>query len=132
MYSGRYSRGLCYYCDSAFSWVNNAMFIESGVETENLERAEEAILAQLTAMQRGEVTEEELQYAKLYMRNSLRSVRDTLHRVEGWYLGRAFDQPDLSPERAADILMGYTVEDVVRAANRLEPAVVYKLKGGTE
>ena len=128
----REKQGLCYYCDSAFSWVNNAMFIESGVETENLERAEEAILAQLTAMQKGEVTEEELQYAKLYMRNSLRSVRDTLHRVEGWYVGRAFDQPDLSPERAADILMGYTVEDVVRAANRLEPAVIYKLKGGTE
>ncbi len=123
----REKQGLCYYCDSAFSWVNNAMFIESGVETENLERAEEAILAQLTAMQRGE-----LQYAKLYMCNSLRSVRDTLHRVEGWYLGRAFDQPDLSPEGAADILMGYTVEDVVRAANRLEPAVVYKLKGGAE
>ncbi len=128
----REKQGLCYYCDSTFSWVNNALFIESGVETENLERTEEAILAQITALQRGEVTKEELEYAKLYMRNSLRSVRDTLHRVEGWYLGRAFDQPDLSPERAADLLMEYTVEDVVEAANRLEPAVIYKLKGGGE
>lgn len=128
----REKQGLCYYCDSAFSWVNNALFIESGVETENLDRAEEAILAQLTAMQKGEVTEDELQYAKLYMRNGLRSVRDTLHRVEGWYLSRAFDQPDLSPEQAADILMEYTVDDVVQAANRLQPAVVYKLKGGGE
>lgn len=126
----REKQSLCYYCDSAFSWVNNALFIESGVETENLERAEEAILAQVSAMQKGEVTEDELRFAKLYMRNSLRSVRDTLHRVEGWYLGRAFDQPDLSPEDAADILMKYTVDDVVRAANRLEPAVIYKLKGG--
>lgn len=126
----REKQSLCYYCDSAFSWVNNAMFIESGVETENLERAEEAILAQVSAMQKGEVTGDELRFAKLYMRNSLRSVRDTLHRVEGWYLGRAFDQPDLSPEDAADILMKYTVDDVVRAANRLEPAVIYKLKGG--
>lgn len=128
----REKQSLCYYCDSAFSWVNNALFIESGVETENLERAEEAILDQLGAMQRGEVTGDELEYAKLYMCNNLRSVRDSLHRVEGWYLGRAFDQPDLSPERAADILTGYTVEDVVRAANRLEPAVIYKLKGGAE
>ncbi len=47
-------------------------------------------------------------------------------------MGRAFDQPDLSPERAADLLMEYTVEDVVEAANRLEPAVIYKLKGGGE
>lgn len=126
----REKQSLCYYCDSAFSWVNNALFIESGVETENLDRAEEAIMEQLAALQRGEVTEDELQYAKLYMCNGLRSVRDSLHRIEGWYLSRAFDQPDLSPERATEILMEYTVDDVVEAANRLEPAVIYKLKGG--
>ena len=128
----RERQGLCYYCDSAFSWVNNALFIESGVETENLDRAEGAIMDQLGALQRGEVTEDELRHAKLYMKNGLRSVRDTLHRVEGWYLSRAFDQPDLSPEAAADMLDKYTVEDVVQAANRLEPAVIYKLKGGGE
>lgn len=128
----REKRSLCYYCDSAFSWVNNALFIESGVETENLDLAEEAILEQLDAMQNGDVTEDELQYAKLYMCNGLRSMKDTLHRVEGWYLSRAFDQPDLSPEQAADALMGYTVDDVVQAANRLKPAVIYKLKGGAE
>lgn len=128
----REKQSLCYYCDSAFSWVNNAMFIESGVETDSLDRAEEAILAQLTAMQKGEVSEDELKYAKLYMCNHLRAVKDSLHRVESWYMSRAFDQPDMSPEQAAGILTEYTVDDVVQAANRLQPAVVYKLKGGGE
>ncbi len=128
----REKQSLCYYCDSAFSWVNNAMFIESGVETDNLDRAEEAILAQITAMQKGEVSEDELKYAKLYMCNHLRAVEDSLHRVESWYMSRAFDQPDMSPEQAAGILTEYTVDDVVQAANRLQPAVVYKLKGGGE
>ena len=128
----REKQSLCYYCDSAFSWVNNAMFIESGVETDNLDRAEEAILAQLTAMQKGEVSEDELKYAKRYMCNHLRAVKDSLHRVESWYMSRAFDQPDMSPEQAAGILTEYTVDDVVQAANRLQPAVVYKLKGGGE
>lgn len=128
----REKQSLCYYCDSAFSWVNNALFIESGVETENLDRAEEAILGQLAALQRGEVTKEELEYAKLYMCNSLRAVKDSLHRVESWYMSRAFDRSEMSPGQAADILMKYTVDDVVEAANRLRPAVVYKLKGGGE
>lgn len=128
----REKQSLCYYCDSGFSWANRALFIESGVETENLDRAEEAILDQLHAMQRGEVTEDELRFAKLYMCNSLRSVKDSLHRVEGWYLSRTFDQPDQSPEQAAEILMKYTVDDVVQAANRLRPAVTYRLKGGED
>ena len=33
-------------------------------------------------------------------------------------------------EQAAELLMSYTVEDVVAAASRLEPAVVYRLTGG--
>ena len=45
-------------------------------------------------------------------------------------MGRAFDGGDLTPEQAAERLMAYTVDDVVEAANRLRPAVVYKLKGG--
>lgn len=128
----REKESLCYYCDSAFSWTNGALFIESGVETENLERTEEAVTEQLSAIQRGEITKEELLHAKLYLCNSLRSVRDSLHRVESWYLGRAFDVPGQPPQQAADILMKYTAEDVARAAERLHPAVVYTLKGKGE
>ena len=126
----REKEGLCYYCDSAFSWTNGALFIESGVDTENLEYAEEAITKQLRAVQRGEITPEELLHAKLYLRNSLCSVRDSLHRVEGWYLGRAFDIAGQSPQQAAELLMSYRADDVAEAANRLCPAVTYTLKGG--
>lgn len=126
----REEQGLCYYCDSAFSWVDGALFIESGVETENLDYVQETVSEQLEALQKGELTQDELRYAKLYLCNALRSVRDSLHGVEGWYLGRAFDGGELTPEQAAERLMAYTVDDVVEAANRLRPAVVYKLKGG--
>ncbi len=126
----REKQSLCYYCDSAFSWSNGALFIESGVETAQLDQAEDAILQQLAALQKGEVSEDELRYAKLYLCNSLYSIKDSLHRVENWYLGRAFDEDGLSPAQAAEQLMSYTVEDVVQAASRLHPAVVYALKGG--
>lgn len=125
----REKQGLCYYCDSAFSWVNSALFIESGVETADLEPAEEAILEQVAALQRGEITPDELRYAQLYLCNSLRAVEDSLHRVESWYLGRTFDQDGLSPGEAINQVMRYTIEDVAAAANRLKPAVVYKLRG---
>lgn len=126
----REKQSLCYYCNSMYTWAGGAMFIESGVETARLEQAEQAIMEQVAAMQRGEITQEELRHTQLYLCNSLRAVGDSLHRVEDWYLGRTFDEEGLSPAWAVDRLMQYTVNDVVEAANRLQPAVVYTLKGG--
>ena len=126
----REKESLCYYCSSGFSWSSCSLTIDSGVDTVNMDRTEEAIFQQIEAMQRGEVTEEELLYAKLALKNSMGSLQDSLHSVENWYLGRTFDLPGQTPEQAAELLMSYTVEDVVEAARRLEPAVVYRLKGG--
>ena len=78
----REKMSLCYYCSTGMGAGNRAMFIESGVETANLERAEEAICQQLAALQQGELTEEELLSAKLALVNSQRSVTDSLAAVE--------------------------------------------------
>ncbi|MGI6255204.1 MAG: EF-P 5-aminopentanol modification-associated protein YfmF [Acutalibacter sp.] len=126
----REKMGLCYYCSSSMASNSRAMFIESGVETDNLQRAEEAILEQLNALQRGEVTEEELLSAKLALKNSLRSARDSLTAMESAYLGQVFSGHVLSPEESAEKLMTYTGEQVAEAARRLRLAAVYTLKGG--
>lgn len=128
----REEQGLCYYCDSAYSWASGALFIESGVETADLDRAEAAILEQVEALQKGRITQEELRCAQLYLCGSLRAVEDSLHQVEGWYLGRAFDQDGLTPEEAIRQVNACTIEDVAAAAKRLKPAVAYTLKGGGE
>ena len=89
---------LCYYCSAGMAPNSRAMFIESGVETENLERAEEAIYSQLHALQRGDLTEEELLSAQLALQNSLRSATDSLPAIEGLSLGQLFGGHVLSPE----------------------------------
>lgn len=125
----REKQSLCYYCSSSFASASGALFVESGVETANLEKTEEAVLEQLNALQRGDVADEELTFAKLALCNALHSVGDSLGAVENWYLSRVFDEPTQSPDRAAQQLMGYTREDVVEAANRLKLHTVYRLKG---
>ena len=127
----REKMSLCYYCSAGMHLNSRAMYIESGVETQNLERAEEAIQEQLLALQRGELTQEELLSAKLALKNSLRAVRDSLYQVESWYIGQNFAGSDLSPKQAIDQLMSYTAEQVVEAAGKLYPASVYILKGGS-
>ena len=128
----REKMSLCYYCSTGMGAGNRAMFIESGVETANLERAEEAICQQLAALQQGELTEEELLSAKLALVNSQRSVTDSLAAVEGSYLGQAFNGCVLSQEEAVQQILSYTREQVVEAAGRLRLAAVYTLKGGAQ
>ena len=128
----REKMSLCYYCSTGMGAGNRAMFIESGVETANLERAEEAMCQQLAALQQGELTEEELLSAKLALVNSQRSVTDSLAAVEGSYLGQAFNGCVLSQEEAVQQILSYTREQVVEAAGRLRLAAVYTLKGGAQ
>ena len=128
----REKMSLCYYCSTGMGAGNRAMFIESGVETANLERAEEAICQQLAALQQGELTEEELLSAKLALVNSQRSVTDSLAAVEGSYLGQAFNGCVLSQEEAVQQILSYPREQVVEAAGRLRLAAVYTLKGGAQ
>ncbi len=125
----REKMGLCYYCSSLYAVSARALFVESGVETENLEQAEEEILQQLREMQEGHISEEELLSAKLRLCDSFRSVGDSLSAVETWNLGQTFSETPVTPEEAVKRVMGYSKEQVTEAAQKLVPAVVYHLKG---
>ncbi len=125
----REKMGLCYYCSSAYGPLSRSLFIESGVETENIEKAEKEIHAQLGQLQAGVITEEELSSAKLALCNSFRSVGDSLNAVENWYLSQAFSPEEVTPEQAAEQIMSYTAAQVAEAAGRVHPAAVFCLKG---
>ncbi len=125
----REKMGLCYYCSSLYSALSRSLYIESGVETENLEKAENGILEQLNLLQAGKLTEEELSAAKLALCNSFRSVGDSLNAVETWYLSKSFAARQITPEEAAKQVMSYTADQVIEAANKVKLGAVYRLKG---
>lgn len=124
----REKMGLCYYCSSSYSHLSRAMYVDSGVETENIEKAEEQILLQLSALQNGELTDSELLSAKLALCNSLHSVGDSLGAVESWHMGNLFEM-EFTPQQAAERMMQFTKEEVVQAAQRVYPGAVFALKG---
>lgn len=125
----REKMGLCYYCSSRFYPETAVLTVESGVETENIEKAQDAILEQLSVLQNGELTEDEIQSAKLAMSNSFRSVDDSLDAVESWYLGQCFYDTQQTPESAVQEVMGITKEQIIDAANKVKLDTVYMLKG---
>lgn len=125
----REKQSLCYYCSARHDSPKNVVFIESGVETANLERAEEAILAELAALQRGDITDEELLHAKLAMCNSYNAVGDSAASIETWYLSGLLQNDVRSPKEYASRIMQISKEEIVAAANCFALDTVYKLKG---
>ena len=63
----REKQSLCYYCAARHDTPKNVMFVQSGVETKDLDRTEEAILKELNDMKKGNITDDEILFAKLAM-----------------------------------------------------------------
>lgn len=125
----REKMGLCYYCSSSLSVLNRSMFIESGVEAGNMEAAQKAILRQVEHLQAGKLEEDELTAAKLALRNSFRSMGDSLSAMENRQVTAGFFPAEESPERDAQRVMELSARQVIEAAGRLRLGAIYCLRG---
>lgn len=120
---------LCYYCSSSYIRSKGIMLVESGVERENIEKAKDAILGEIKAMQDGDITDEELTATKLSMANSFFTACDTVGGISTYYLSQMLDGVVYTPQEAVDKVNSITKEDVVRCAKKLRLDTVYTLTG---
>lgn len=125
----REKESLCYYCSSRYDTNKGVLLIESGVEEEQLDHAKKAMLEQLDEIQQGNITEEELQSAKLSMCNSLETVEDYLYGMESWYLSQTFHPRTITPKESADEIQQVTIQQVQQAASLCKLDAVYVLRG---
>ena len=128
----REKESLCYYCVSRVDNNKGVMLIDSGVETENIDRTEESVLRQLELMKKGEITDGELEEAKLAIKNSLLSSLDSLAAMQGFYIGGVLREGQMSPAEAATAADEVSKERVIELANAVELDTVYALEGNRE
>ena len=123
---------LCYYASSAVILRKGLMLVSSGIRFENFEAARDEILAQLEAMRKGEITDEELAWAKRAVASDLRATLDSQGELEGFWLSQALDGLDYGPPELAELVGDVTREDVVAIARSVELDLIYFLRGEDE
>ena len=123
---------LCYYASSAIVLRKGLMLVSSGISFENFEAAKAEILAQLDAVKNGEISDDELLWAKRSVASDLRSTLDSQGELEGWWLSQAVDGADYGPTELAELVENVTREDVVAVAKSVELDMVYFLCGEDE
>lgn len=125
----REKQSLCYYCAARLMGGKGIITVQSGVETENAEKAETEILKQLAEMQAGGVTEEDLAKSHKSMEDDFLSVFDTPEELDGWLYSQVADDEFQTPEELVAELKAVTVQDVIDMANNVTLDTVFLLKG---
>ncbi len=123
---------LCYECSSIYNSARGAIFATTGIDSDNFEKAKEAILAQLDDIKEGRISEKEFEYAKKSIYNVYSALCDSPNAIERFYLGRIINEIDVDVFDFLSILEKLTLDDVIRAAQKLSLHTVYFLRGENE
>lgn len=125
----REKQSLCYYCASRIDTEKAILLIDSGVETENIGKAQEAIIEQVELLKNGRITDDEMLSAKLAVKNAYISALDSLMSVQAFYIQSILRTEHLSPEEAADIVESITRDEIIELAASMQLDTVFSLVG---
>lgn len=120
---------LCYFASSTLHKNKGILTVASGIEFQNYQRAYDEIMAQLKAVQQGQVEDGELEAARRYVVNLMRSTMDSQIRMEDYYLGVAMDELRRGPLELAGLVEKTGLDEVRRVAEKVRLDTVYFLKG---
>lgn len=118
---------LCYYCWSGVDRYKGALWVNSGVDKENIEKAAGEITAQLEAIQKGDFSDNEIEHAKMFRKNGLRTYNDSSISMAAWYLACIYTDDIKSPEEAVEESDRVTREEIIEAARSVKLDTVYAL-----
>lgn len=120
---------LCYYASSLYHRQKGIITVSSGIEFENYQKAYGEILAQLAAVQNGELEDWELEGARSTLLNAYASMGDSQGKMENFYLGQAATGQSETPEDLAEQVRNVTPERIFEAMKTVKLDTVYFLRG---
>ncbi len=120
---------LCYYCAANYNSLKGSVFVDCGIEEENIEKTEQEILNQLEEMKKGNFSQEDIDNSILSIANSLKGIGDTPSSYINWYYGCFIQDEVLTPEQSLEKYKAVTKQQIIDAANSLRLDTVYVMKG---
>lgn len=132
MMNVREALSLCYECSSAYNSARGVLFINSGIDVENFELARSAIIEQIEAIKKGNISDAEFCAAQKSLLNVYKAIYDSPPAIERFYLGRIVCGVDGGVEDMLEGISALTPSDVIAAAKKLCVHTVYFLKGDSD
>ena len=125
----REKESLCYYCASRLDNYKGVMYVYSGIESQNYDKALKIIDEQLKDMMSGNFSEKEIDLAKKSLINSkLESMDQASGMMAHEALNKLLKHP-LSVEEWVAAVNAVTAEQVVAVAQKIKEDTVFFLTG---
>lgn len=120
---------LCYYADAALDKFKGVQVISSGIESDQAERAQAAILQELSSCANGDITDAELENARKSLLSALKASQDAPGRIDDFYLGQTIAGQSDTMDDFMEQLRRTTKAQTVAAAERIALDTVFFLRG---
>lgn len=119
---------LAYSARSTYIRPKNNIFIKCGIEIENEQKALEIIKEQLEDMKNGKFTEEDINNAKKYMINGIKSVEEEQDTEITYYIGQELAGLNTSLEQYQEEIQKIEKEDIINIASKIQINTIYFLR----
>lgn len=123
----REKHSLCYSINSYLEKMKSIMFIAAGIEVSNFERTLDLIKKEVEDMNNGVISDNELEFAKKFVKNNLRSLKDSIWSLSDYYYNLSNQGRNESVEEFLEKIESITVDDIKRISSNIQLDTIYFL-----
>lgn len=128
----REKNSLAYYAASRLESHKGLLLVFSGIAADDYEQAREIIELQMTAMKKGEFTEDELSETKDLIVNQFLETLDNPQGIVELLYQQVLGDKQMTPEQLIERISNVTKEDVIKVAERIQEDTIYLLTSKEE
>lgn len=119
---------LAYVASSTYYRFKSIIFINSGIEIANYDKALELIRNQIDEMKQGKFTKEEIENSKKGVIAAIKTIEDEQDTGITYYFGQELSGTNVSEEEYIKKIENITKEDIVNIANKVQINTIYFLR----
>lgn len=128
----REKNSLCYYISSSYDAFNGVMIITAGIESKDYKQTIRLIKEQLKEMQEGHFEQNEIDIAKLMIKNSMKKTNDEpLSQIAVQYNRDITGKQETNEDYLKNIEK-VTYQDIVDVCQDIELDTIFLLRGRNE
>ncbi|WP_129596461.1 EF-P 5-aminopentanol modification-associated protein YfmF [Anaerophilus nitritogenes] len=128
----REKESLCYSIFSRVDKFKSLMLINAGIEFENYEKTLSLVKEQVSSMNQGEFSQEDIESAKKSIITSIRSMTDSPYMMSEFYYTQAISHNEDTIEEMIEKIKHVTKEDIIKVAQKIKLDTIYFLTGKEE